>query len=167
MDRRDDRFPDGRFNFKPTSSPHGFSSDYGDYSIHQDVPKVYRSASHPDHFRDLPDFSGLGPKNWQRSDERIMEQVCEMLTWHPEIDASEMEVQVENGVVFLRGHADSRRSKRLAEIVLDQVPGVRDIRNEITINEGIFQRARRALMETVDPTGTLERSAAGRVVPRR
>lgn len=157
----------GQYNSRPDQSQHGFSSDFGDYTIRHETPTVYRTAPHPDHFRDIQGFSGRGPKNWQRSDERIMEEVCEMLTWHPEIDASEMEVSVENGVVLLRGHAESRRIKRVAEDMLERLPGVRDIRNELTVNEGIFQRARRALMETVDPTGTVERSAAGRVVARK
>jgi len=38
--------------------------------------------------------AGRGPKGYQRSDERIREDVCDRLTEHPAIDASEIEVEV-------------------------------------------------------------------------
>jgi osmotically-inducible protein OsmY len=50
-----------------------------------------------------------------------------------EIDASEMEVKVENGEVVLSGSVDSRRTKRRAEDVIDGISGVRDVRNELRV----------------------------------
>src|SRR5205085_11361201 len=41
--------------------------------------------------------TGRGPKGYTRSDDRIMEDVCERLTQHGNIDASEITVQVNNG----------------------------------------------------------------------
>src|SRR5690606_11395561 len=42
---------------------------------------------------------GRGPKGWQRSDERIREDVCERMANDPQLDASNIEVDVKNGEV--------------------------------------------------------------------
>jgi len=78
-------------------------------------------------------FRGVGPKNYHRSDERIFEEVCETLMGHPFIDGSNIAVRVESGVVYLTGAVDSRDMKRLAEDVVDDLAGVKDIRNELVI----------------------------------
>jgi osmotically-inducible protein OsmY len=83
--------------------------------------------------------SGKGPKNYRRSDERIREEVSEMLMRHGEIDASDIEVEVAEGVVTLRGSVDTRRTKRLAEDIVDSVRGVEDVRNEIKPLKGLFR----------------------------
>ncbi|HXG39880.1 MAG TPA: BON domain-containing protein [Candidatus Limnocylindrales bacterium] len=87
-------------------------------------------------------FAGVGPRNWQRSDERIRDDIAERLTDHPDIDASDIEVQVANGVVTLTGTVDDRRMKRLAEDVAESVSGVRDVRNELQVKqrEGLMER---------------------------
>jgi hypothetical protein len=74
---------------------------------------------------------GRGPKNYQRSDERIHEEVCERLAADDEIDATAIEVKVEGGTVRLSGTVDSRRTKRMAEDVVDSVFGVKDVENEL------------------------------------
>lgn len=76
---------------------------------------------------------GKGPKNYQRSDERVFEEVCERLTYDGELDASGVEVNVENGEVTLRGTVESRQMKHRAEDLLEGVFGVRDIRNELKV----------------------------------
>lgn len=76
-------------------------------------------------------FVGKGPKNFRRSDERIREDVCQRLTDHPAVDASEIEVTVQDGEVTLIGSVEDRRMKRLAEDVAGEVPGVRDVHNQI------------------------------------
>ncbi len=78
-------------------------------------------------------FRGVGPKNYRRSDERIFEEVCEILMGHPFIDASNIAVRVMDGVVYLTGGVESRETKRLAEDVVDDLAGVKDIRNELLI----------------------------------
>lgn len=77
--------------------------------------------------------SGRGPSNYRRSDERIKEDVCERLTYYGQLDASNIEVEVENSEVILKGTVDSRRSKRLAEDIAESVSGVRDIHNQLRI----------------------------------
>jgi hypothetical protein len=81
-------------------------------------------------------MSGRGPQGWQRSDERICEDVCERMTQHGYLDASEIEVSVTGGVVSLRGAVADRRQKRLAEDVAESVRGVLDVRNELSLGGG-------------------------------
>ena len=76
-------------------------------------------------------FSGRGPRNYQRSDERIREDVNERLTADPRIDASDIDVRVQNGEVTLSGTVDDRRTRRLAEEIVEDLPGVRDVRIEL------------------------------------
>jgi hypothetical protein len=80
-------------------------------------------------------FAGRGPRGYQRSDERIREDVCELLTHHGEIDASSMEVEVSRATVTLRGTAESGRIRRLVEELVEDVPGVRDVQNELRVNQ--------------------------------
>jgi hypothetical protein len=73
------------------------------------------------------------PKNYHRSDERIFEQVCELLTDHGDIDASDIEVIVDDADVILRGTVRSRWARFYVEDLAFAVPGVRDVVNELTI----------------------------------
>ena len=74
---------------------------------------------------------GRGPNGYRRSDERILEDVCERLMQHGRIDARNLDVIVSNGEVTLRGTVPSRDMKRAAEDVAESVFGVADVRNEI------------------------------------
>lgn len=77
---------------------------------------------------------GKGPANYQRSDERIREMVCEALTDDDRIDASQIEVHVKSGEVILTGTIEHRQMKRLAEDVVEQVSGVKDVQNQIRVS---------------------------------
>jgi hypothetical protein len=77
--------------------------------------------------------SGRGPQGYQRSDARIEEDVCEHLTHHGMLDATGIQVRVENGEVTLTGSVESRQAKRLAEDILDSISGVRDIHNQLRV----------------------------------
>lgn len=78
---------------------------------------------------------GKGPKGYTRSDDRIREDVCDCLCEDSYIDASDIEVQVENGEVSLSGTVDSRGTKRRAEDVVERVIGVKDVQNSLRIKE--------------------------------
>ena len=81
---------------------------------------------------------GRGPKGYRPSDERIRDQINERLTMHPEVDASEVEVRVENGMVILTGTVEDRHAKRLTEDIAEDVFGVDDVRNELRVRRGFF-----------------------------
>ena len=90
-------------------------------------------------------FSGLageiaarsrGPKGYQRSDERIREDICEALISATHLDASEVTVDVENGKVTLRGIVPERRMKHTIEDITAECRGVTDVDNHIRVVRG-------------------------------
>jgi hypothetical protein len=76
---------------------------------------------------------GKGPKGYQRSDERIKELICERLSDDPEIDASEITVNVQGGKVMLEGSVDSRRTKNAAEDIAEQF-GSQEVQNNLRVS---------------------------------
>lgn len=82
---------------------------------------------------DRPSYRGRGPKNYRRSDERIRETVNELLTDHDGVDATEIDVVVENGEVTLNGMVGSRWEKRLAEDIAASCRGVSDVHNRLKV----------------------------------
>ncbi len=53
-------------------------------------------------------YTGRGPKGYKRSDQQIVEEACQRLERDGEIDASEIEVSAEDGVIRLRGTVQDR-----------------------------------------------------------
>ena len=101
------------------------------------------------------------PKGYERSDERIREDVCETLVRHAEVDPSEIEVKVLQGEVTLSGTVDESRSRRLAEEIVEGLPGVKDVRNEIRVSRSkdttgmhIEQRNAKGRLSTKSPLQT-------------
>jgi hypothetical protein len=78
-------------------------------------------------------FAGRGPRNYTRPDESIQDEACQWLSANPELDASDIEVHVQNGQVTLSGTVGRRREKHLAEDIVESVSGVREVRNEIRV----------------------------------
>lgn len=76
---------------------------------------------------------GVGPKGYERSDERIREDICERLTEHDAIDASNIEVRVAEGVVQLSGEVPERYMKHLAEDAVVDAVGVKDVDNTLRV----------------------------------
>jgi hypothetical protein len=80
-----------------------------------------------------PSYAGVGPRNYRRADGRILEEVCDVLTRDPNVDASDVEVDVENGEVSLSGTIPTRSQKRLAEDLAAQCLGVHDVHNRLKV----------------------------------
>lgn len=78
--------------------------------------------------------AGKGPKGYKKTDERIYEEVCELLMGNPMVDARDIEVSVKEGVVTLSGTVASRQSKRLSEDLAMAIPGVDDVQNRLTLS---------------------------------
>jgi osmotically-inducible protein OsmY len=67
---------------------------------------------------------GRGPQGYSRSDERIKEDVCERLSEHHYIDASQIRVEVSQGVVTLEGTVDDRWQKYQSPECLTRLPAI-------------------------------------------
>lgn len=78
-------------------------------------------------------FRGVGPRNYRRSDERLREDVHDRFTDDPFLDATDIEVQVHDGLVTLTGTVPDRIQKWRAEDLADAVRGVTDVRNDLKV----------------------------------
>ncbi|PLP97272.1 RNA-binding protein [Cupriavidus pauculus] len=74
-----------------------------------------------------------GPKGYQRSDERIREDLCERLAMSGRVDVREVEVSVASGVVTLSGTVQDRQQKYRIEDMAEEVFGVKDVHNQIRV----------------------------------
>lgn len=105
---------------------------------------AYRGGAGHDRFADVPPemrqqeqtmrgYRGAGPRNYRPSDSALRDLVCERLHDDHDVDASEIDVTVDNAVVRLSGTVADRRMKRLAERVAESVRGIEDVENRLTI----------------------------------
>jgi osmotically-inducible protein OsmY len=77
-------------------------------------------------------FAGRGPRAYKRSDDRIREDIYESLCGGY-FDATEVEVEVQDGMVKLGGFVADKQAKRLAEDFAEAVRGARNVENRITV----------------------------------
>lgn len=79
---------------------------------------------------------GRGPRGYQRSDERIREDVSDRLSDDGMVDASDIEVSVRGGEVTLSGTVSSRDQKRRAEDIAEAVSAVTNVQNNLRVGQG-------------------------------
>lgn len=101
--------------------------------------------------------AGVGPKNYKRSDERIKEDLCEMFSANPWLDASNTEVEVKQGVVTLTGTVGDRRARQLMEDIADDVPGVKDVECQIKLET----KTKAGAMGTGEKSGEKDKERGG------
>ena len=80
-------------------------------------------------------FRGKGPKGYQRSDERLTEEINDRLTYDDDVDASEISVAVAGGEATLSGTVGTRAEKRRAEDLADDVPGITHVQNNLRVKQ--------------------------------
>lgn len=85
-------------------------------------------------------YRGKGPKNYNRSDDRIKEDVNDRLSDDPFIDATEIEVTVQNAEVTLVGMVSDRSEKRRAEDLAESVSGVKNVENRLRVGRSSESR---------------------------
>lgn len=122
---------------------------YGDFRSASAQPPQHSPARPAGH-------RGRGPRNIMRSDERIADDLIERLTRDDHIDAREILVGVDAGVVTLTGEVPERSMKHLAEDLAVAVQGVREVHNRIRVDRGSasFGPAGRAVRSGDDQQGS-------------
>lgn len=80
---------------------------------------------------------GKGPRNYKRSDQRITEEIHERLTDDSYIDATEINIEVQNGEVILTGSVYDRSEKRRAENIIESVSGVTQVENRLRVSNSV------------------------------
>jgi hypothetical protein len=77
--------------------------------------------------------TGRGPKGYKRSDQQIVEEASLRLERAGQVDATDIEVTAEDGIIRLRGTVPDRASKRRAEECVETIYGARDVMNELRV----------------------------------
>jgi osmotically-inducible protein OsmY len=100
------------------------------------------------------------------SDLEIRRDILDELEFDPSVDAANIGVSVENGVVTLSGHVKSYAEKMAAEAIAQRVKGVRAIAEEIDVrwpeqkkhaDDGIAARALDIIAwDTALPDGAID-----------
>lgn len=101
-----------------------------DHSPHDRSGRDRSAASHDDARRS---YRGRGPKNYVRSDERILDDLAMRLTDAWEVDVGDVEVACEHGDVTLTGTVPDRWMKYRIEDIAQMTSGVREIHNRIQV----------------------------------
>lgn len=83
-------------------------------------------------------YAGKGPKGYKRSDQQMCEEANQALERNGRVDASEIEVSCDSGVLKLTGKVENRAAKRDAEECVESVYGVSDVMNELKVENGFF-----------------------------
>ena len=125
------RFGEKRFRFNPPLDD--FSEDDDAFFENEyDFGQLYESNEVMESKNDV-DFTGLGPKGYQRKKVHILEDACEILARDKYLDASNIEIGFNNRVLLLRGEDFSRRDKKRAEALVENIPGILDVANQLEI----------------------------------
>lgn len=104
---------------------------------------------------------GRGPKGYTRSDDRITEDVNDLLSDDWRLDASDIEVTVSSREVTLSGTVSDRAAKRRAEDLAESVSGVEHVQNNLrcTSRSGTNEPSG---MPTTPATGPSRTGSGGR-----
>jgi osmotically-inducible protein OsmY len=81
---------------------------------------------------------GMGPKDYQRPDERISEDAHERLTDDAWVDASNISISVSGAEVTLSGTVENREAKHRAERIVEDVSGVKHVQNNLRVDQGSY-----------------------------
>jgi len=141
---------------------------HGPQGFGQGGSRLVRYGRHDNRSMHGP-YAGVGPKGYKRSPERLKEQVSDALEEHGYLDASDIEVKVEETTVTLTGTVDSRETKRLAEDLASSVNGINDVNNQLKVRSREEQQDRQTLGSegTRSTRGAASRSsAAGSNAPK-
>lgn len=136
--RRSARSSSERRTYDDGASSQSSGPWYGSEGRYRDMREV-SGTREPDGFaagserRNQPRFRGVGPKGYERSDDRLKEQVCDALAEDDDLDASDIEVNVISGEVTLDGRVDSRWAKRHAEDCVESLAGVKHCQNNLRV----------------------------------
>lgn len=74
-----------------------------------------------------------GPKGYRRSDQRMLEDICDRLFVADHIDSSEVTIEVSAAKAVLDGAVPQRWMKHAIEDLADACPGIEDVENRIRV----------------------------------
>ena len=90
-----------------------------------------------------------GERPAENSDLWLKAKVKTVLLFHRNVSAIKTEVDIKDGIVTLRGNADSQAQKELTTEYVKDVEGVKDVRNEMTVSK-TSKKTHETLGEMID-----------------
>jgi hypothetical protein len=102
-----------------------------------------------------------GPKGYQRSDERLKEDISERLMESHHIDSSDVSLEVRGAKVVLDGTVPSRHMKHAIEDLVDACPGVQDIDNRVRVANPMMRQGQSGQSQGLTGSGTGYGSGTG------
>lgn len=131
---RHDHYQDDQFkrDYDPT-----YEDEYGMRHPYEHGGQLNRWSDDIRSEASRENHSGKGPKGYKRSSERIREEACEILSKDWFLDASDIEVAVENNCLVLKGEVRTRRDKRHAEAIVENIAGIDDVQNQLKVTNKV------------------------------
>jgi CBS domain-containing protein len=133
-----------------------------DYSLDGGVTMVRRDFQHGfegegnkyDRIRGLmgttrgEKYQKIMAKN-EKSDQDIFEEALEILFKNKFLDATDIQLEVKNGVLVLNGWVETREDKKEAERCIELISGIRDVLNLIHLRSRLFIDKKGESMKTL------------------
>ena len=124
-----------------TNRAWGESHDPGDQSFGYEGQGGYGDFRTQDRIRDIDDAPVIDAPRAAtgadaRPDDRLREAVADRLDAHGKLDANQVLVAAEDGVVTLTGEVHEAWMKDCAEEIARTVTGVNDVRNTVRCDDG-------------------------------
>lgn len=110
-----------QFRYTPYASDNEFYSDPAIY----EAGNVSRAAQ-----------ESHEPHQGRRSDEDIRNEIDRLLSWHSQVEADGIQVQVNDGVVTLSGNVRSQQEMQTVENMIKNVIGVSKVDNHLKPKSG-------------------------------
>jgi hypothetical protein len=120
------------------------------HPVGQESPFPDSSWSYTRHDSPFDDYEDDEGQLEKKSDGALHDEVSDTLYHLAQVDASDIKSIVLNGIVCLFGTVDSEFSKRKAERVIKNLPGVWSVKNELKVE----QEKKRSLSQS-GPMGAL------------
>lgn len=113
------------------------SDDWTKKQNHSQTNGTFSQSSRKSFEHDLhhENHAGKGPRGYKRSDEKIKEEASELLMNDHDLDASDIEIELQDRCLILKGEVISRRDKRLAEDLVENISGIDDVQNQLRIKK--------------------------------
>lgn len=97
-----------------------------------DTDVIYTDVIYTETWLTPGPYSGLGPV-YNDVGEPTGQEVASRLTQHGQVDASNIEIIIDDGEVLLEGTVDSEETKRLAQEALESIDGVKSVQNSLQV----------------------------------
>jgi hypothetical protein len=114
--------------------PHGPWRDESQPTSYGQRPGAPYRFADPDAEPWVPQRKPVGPKGYQRSDDRILDDLCQRLAHGYRLDLRDVSVAVEDGTVTLTGSVGDRQQKYRLEDISEDTFGVKEVRNLVRVS---------------------------------